>query len=137
MITKEELQGSWNGIKGKLKERWGQITDNEWREASGNVDQLVGLIQRKTGEARSQIEGVINRLVNPSTMEQATDQVSEYASQATAAMQDFKDRLSETMQDQLSQAEDMVRRRPTESLLVALGTGLVVGVILGCLSRSR
>lgn len=137
MITKEELQGSWNGIKGKLKERWGQISDNEWREASGNVDQLVGLIQRKTGEARTQIEGFINRLVNPSTMEQATDQVSEYTSQATAAIQDFKERLSETMQEQLSQAEDLVRRRPTESLLAALGTGLVVGVIIGCLSRSR
>jgi uncharacterized protein YjbJ (UPF0337 family) len=137
MITKEELQGSWNGIKGKLKERWGQITDNEWREASGNVDQLIGLIQRKTGEARTQIEGFIDRLVNPSTMQQASDKASEYAGEAAAAMQDFKERLNETMRDQLSQAEDMVRRRPTESLLVALGTGLVVGVILGCLSRSR
>jgi uncharacterized protein YjbJ (UPF0337 family) len=137
MITKEELQGSWNGIKGKLKERWGQITDNEWREASGSVDQLVGLIQRKSGEARTQIEGFIDRLVNPSTMQQATDQAAEYASQAAAAMQDFKDRLNETMHDQLAQAQDMVRRRPTESLLVALGTGLVVGVILGAMSRSR
>jgi uncharacterized protein YjbJ (UPF0337 family) len=137
MITKEELQGSWNGIKGKLKERWGQISDNEWREASGNVDQLVGLIQRKTGEARTQIESFIDRLVNPSTMQQATDQASEYATQATAAMQDFKDRMNEAMQEQLEHAQDMVRRRPTESLLVALGTGLVVGVILGCMTRSR
>lgn len=137
MITKEELQGSWNGIKGKLKERWGQITDNEWREASGNVDQLVGLIQRKTGEARTQIEGVIHRLVSHSSTDQMADEAADYTSQATAAIQDFKERLSETMQEQLSQAEDLVRRRPTESLLAALGTGLVVGVVIGCLSRSR
>ncbi|MEX2171833.1 MAG: CsbD family protein [Pirellulales bacterium] len=137
MITKEELQGSWNGIKGKLKERWGQITDNEWREASGNVDQLVGLIQRKTGEARTQIEGFIDRLVNHSSTDQITDEAAAYTAQATAAIQDFKERLSETMQEQLSQAEDLVRRRPTESLLAALGTGLVVGVVIGCLSRSR
>lgn len=137
MITKEELQGSWNGIKGKLKERWGQITDSEWREASGNVDQLVGLIQRKTGEARSQIESFIDRLVSRANSGDLTDQAAEYATQATAALQDFKDRLNQSMREQLSQAEDMVRRRPTESLLVAAGTGLVVGMILGCLTRSR
>jgi len=137
MITKEELQGSWNGIKGKLKERWGQISDNEWREASGNVDQLVGLIQRKTGEARTQIESFIDRLVSHANPEELSDQASEYASQATAALQDFKDRLNHTMRDQLAQTEDLVRRRPTESLPVALGTGLVVGMVLGCLSRSK
>ena len=137
MITKEELHGSWNSIKGKLKERWGQITDNEWREASGNVDQLVGLIQRKTGEARMQIENFIDRLVSQPSADRVADEAVDYASQATAAMQDFKDRLNEAMREQLSQAEAIVRRRPTESVLVALGTGLVVGMVLGCLSRSR
>ena len=137
MITKEELQGSWNGIKGKLKERWGEITDNEWREASGNLDQLVGLIQRKTGEARTQIESFIDRLVSRAEAGELTDQASEYATQATAALQDFKDRLNHAMREQLSQAEDLVRRRPTESLVVVAGTGLIVGVILGCLMRSR
>lgn len=137
MITKEELQGSWNGIKGKLKERWGQITDNEWREASGNVDQLVGLIQRKTGEARSQIESFIDKLISHTDPEEIKDQASDYAAQATVALQDFKDRLNQTMREQLAQTEDLVRRRPTESLLVALGTGLVVGMVLGCLSRSK
>jgi uncharacterized protein YjbJ (UPF0337 family) len=137
MITKEEFQGSWNSIKGKLKERWGQITDNEWREASGNVDQLVGLIQRKTGEARTQIESFIDKLVSHANPEELKDQTSDYAAQATAALQDFKERLNHTMRDQLAQTEDLVRRRPTESLLVALGTGLVVGMVLGCLSRSK
>lgn len=137
MITKEELHGSWNSIKGKLKERWGQITDNEWREASGNIDQLVGLIQRKTGEARTQIENFIDRLVSQPSADRAADEAVDYASQATAAVQEFKERLNETMREQLSQAEAIVRRRPTESVLVALGTGLVVGMVLGCLSRSR
>ena len=62
MSTQERMIGNWNQIKGKVKQRWGQLTDDELSEVEGNIDQLVGLIQQKTGDAREQIERVVNEL---------------------------------------------------------------------------
>ena len=56
MSTQEKMMGNWNQLKGKVKQRWGQLTDDELNEVEGNIDQLVGLVQQKTGEARQQIE---------------------------------------------------------------------------------
>jgi len=52
-VNQQTLEGNWNEIKGKLHERWGQLTQDDLQRARGDVDQLVGLIQRKTGEARN------------------------------------------------------------------------------------
>lgn len=49
MIDKQSLAGNWNQLRGKLKEKWGKLTDDDLRQFSGNVDQLVGRIQSKTG----------------------------------------------------------------------------------------
>src|SRR3954463_12592229 len=56
MVNQQTLQGNWNEIKGKLRNKWGQLTNDDLQSAQGNIDQLVGLIQRKTGEARNSIE---------------------------------------------------------------------------------
>ena len=62
MSTKERMTGNWNQLKGKVKQRWGQLTDDELSEVEGNVDQLVGLIQQKTGDARETIQQVVDEL---------------------------------------------------------------------------
>ena len=51
MSTQEKVIGNWNQFKGKVKQRWGQLTDDELSEVEGHFDQLVGLVQQKTGEA--------------------------------------------------------------------------------------
>jgi uncharacterized protein YjbJ (UPF0337 family) len=60
MVNAQTLKGSWNEVKGRLRTRWSQLSGDELGAFDGNVDQLVGLIQRKTGEARTAIEGVEN-----------------------------------------------------------------------------
>ena len=50
MINQQTLLGNWNEIKGKLRSNWGSLTDDDLTIIDGNVDQLVGAIQRKTGE---------------------------------------------------------------------------------------
>ena len=54
-MNEQTLQGHWNEIKGGVKKKWGQITDDDLRMAQGDVDRLVGTIQRKTGEGRDAI----------------------------------------------------------------------------------
>ncbi len=49
-------EGTWDRIKGKAREKWGELTDDEMDEARGNAQQLVGKIKQKTGETADAIE---------------------------------------------------------------------------------
>ncbi len=51
MSTNLKLKGNWNILKGKLKEKYGQLTDDDLTYVEGKEDQLLGQIQKKTGEA--------------------------------------------------------------------------------------
>ena len=51
MVNTQEIQGSWNRIKGQVKEKWGNLTDDDLQIQGGNLDQLIGKIQKKTGES--------------------------------------------------------------------------------------
>jgi uncharacterized protein YjbJ (UPF0337 family) len=62
VVNAQILQGQWNEVKGKLRSKWGQLTSDELQQFNGNVDQLVGTIQRKTGEARESIERYLAEL---------------------------------------------------------------------------
>ena len=50
------LQGKWKQLRGKVKERWGELTDDDLDQIEGKRDQLVGLLQEKYGYARKQAE---------------------------------------------------------------------------------
>ena len=63
MVNKLELKGNWNQIKGKLKEKFGQLTDNDLTYAEGKEEQLIGRIQEKTGKTRKEIEKEIENLL--------------------------------------------------------------------------
>ncbi len=41
------FKGRWNELKGKVRQRWGELTDDEIAQTQGNLDQLVGRIQQK------------------------------------------------------------------------------------------
>jgi uncharacterized protein YjbJ (UPF0337 family) len=108
-VNIQTLKGNWNEIKGKLRERWGNITEDEWQRAQGNVEQLVGVIQRKTGEARENVMRYLEELTQNggSMVGRARETVKEYA------------------------------RRPSESMAVCFGAGLLVGLFVGLTLRSR
>ncbi|MEX0966931.1 MAG: CsbD family protein [Bacteroidia bacterium] len=56
------IKGNWNQTKGKLKEKWGQLTDDDLTYSEGQEEQLIGNIQKKTGKARDEIRAEIQRL---------------------------------------------------------------------------
>jgi len=51
-----EIKGDWNIAKGKLKQKWASLTDDDLLEVRGNEDELIGRIQKRTGEAREAVE---------------------------------------------------------------------------------
>lgn len=53
------IKGEWKQFKGKIKEQWGDLTDDELTQIKGNRDQLLGLIQSKYGIAKQEAENQI------------------------------------------------------------------------------
>jgi uncharacterized protein YjbJ (UPF0337 family) len=52
----DQIQGRWTQLKGKAREAWGDITDDEWDRVDGKRDQLIGLIQKKYGDEKADAE---------------------------------------------------------------------------------
>ena len=50
-----EIKGDWNIVKGRLKQKWASLTDDDLRCADGKQDELVGRIQKRTGESREAV----------------------------------------------------------------------------------
>ena len=57
----DQIEGSWKQIKGKAKEQWGRLTDDELDEAAGQRDQLIGKIQARYGYARIALSAKFTR----------------------------------------------------------------------------
>jgi uncharacterized protein YjbJ (UPF0337 family) len=58
-MNKLQLKGDWNIAKGKLKQRWGKLTDDDLRYQEGMEHELVGRIQKRTGETQEAVEKAI------------------------------------------------------------------------------
>lgn len=58
MITLQ-IKGDWNIIKGNLKQRWARLTDDDLQFVEGRQDELLGRIQKRTGETREAVEAAI------------------------------------------------------------------------------
>lgn len=51
-----KVEGNWNQFKGKVKEKWGELTDDELDQIAGKRDNLIGKIQEKYGIAEDEAE---------------------------------------------------------------------------------
>jgi uncharacterized protein YjbJ (UPF0337 family) len=58
-MNKLQIKGDWNITKGKLKQKWAKLTDDDLQYSEGKSDELIGRIQKSTGETREAIEKVI------------------------------------------------------------------------------
>jgi len=139
MINAQTLQGNWNEIKGSLKTQWGALTNDDLRSFNGNVDQLVGLIQRKTGESKEAVQRFLEEATTEgaSFIASAAQTARDYASRATESASDTYGNVVDQVRGGYSDAEGMVRNRPAESVAVAFGVGMIAGLLLGLTMRSR
>lgn len=58
-MTKLEIKGDWNIAKGKLKQKWAHLTDEDLQYVEGKQEELIGRIQKRTGETLEAINLVI------------------------------------------------------------------------------
>jgi len=55
-MTTLEIKGDWNITKGKLKQKWAELTDDDLQYIEGKQEELLGRIQKRTGETREMVE---------------------------------------------------------------------------------
>ena len=60
----DQVSGQWKQLKGKVKEKWGDLTDDDLDKVSGKRDQLVGTIQQRYGIAKDEAERGVDQWAN-------------------------------------------------------------------------
>jgi uncharacterized protein YjbJ (UPF0337 family) len=161
MVNTQVLQGQWNQVRGQLKKKWGQLTDDDLRFANGNLDQLIGRIQQKTGEARDAVEGFLDEATSQgaSAIAQAAETAGHYARQAAEGAREGANRVADQAREGYNRvadqaregynrisgefersyeySRDLVRDNPARSVGTAFGVGVLLGVVVGLALRSR
>jgi uncharacterized protein YjbJ (UPF0337 family) len=61
-MTNLQFKGSWNELKGKLKQKYGQLTDDDLAFADGKQDELLGRLQQKLGKSKEDLRKEIESL---------------------------------------------------------------------------
>lgn len=128
MTNQQILEGSWSKIKGRIRERWGQLTDDDLSQTRGNAEQIIGNIQRKTGESREAVEEYLQDVAQQAV---ATAQEALEAAQRTAGQ------FTEEGLPGYKRANRFIRQRPMQALLASFAIGVTAGMLIGFLPRSR
>lgn len=58
------IEGNWKEVKGKVKQKWGQLTDDDLTQINGKRDQLEGRIQQRYGLAKDQVRKDVDDWLN-------------------------------------------------------------------------
>lgn len=132
-INVQGLQGQWNQLKGEVKKRWGQLSDDDLKWTGGNIDQLVGRIQQRTGESREAIEKYLDQLTSQgsSAISSAVETVGSYANEVSHRLRDHYGQFSDQAQEGYQSAREVVVRNPMQWLAVAFGVGVLTGMFMG------
>ena len=62
VMNKLQFKGTWNEIKGKLKQSYGDLTDDDLAFSEGKDDELLGRLQKKLGKSKDEVRQMIEKL---------------------------------------------------------------------------
>ncbi len=152
-MTTSQLESSWGSIKGKLKQRYGQLTDDDLSFAEGKGEELLSRLQGKLGISREELDSNLDELTSTTAgkIEQVKGKAAEVSDQIRAkvgdVVDDFKHRAATLGEDAKAQGaaaydeaqqrvrglwdegEEYVRANPRESVLVAVAAGFLAGIM--------
>jgi uncharacterized protein YjbJ (UPF0337 family) len=133
MANQDVLKGNWKSITGAVKEKWGHITNDDLSRVEGNYDQFVGLLQRKAGQTRDQIENFLSEWGEKSgaTINRMSSQAGHMMENANEYMHETYEQVSDTIGRGYENAREVVARRPMESVAVVAGLAVLGGLLVG------
>jgi len=63
-MNEDRLKGKWKEIKGRVKEQWGNLTDDDLLEIEGKQEKLVGILQNKYGYSKDKALEEYKKIIN-------------------------------------------------------------------------
>lgn len=139
MVSREQLMGNWNGVVRSIKEKFGDFNKEELARVEGNFDQLVSLVQKKSGQTKEQVSEWISEACETAgtTYNQVANRTAQYVDAAGEVIRENYDRVATEARKGVDYTSHSVSRRPLESMAIAIGAGLIAGVVLGVSMASR
>ncbi len=61
-MSKLQIKGNWNEMKGKLKQKYSELTDDDLLYTEGQEDELIGRLQQKLNKGRKELEDELSKL---------------------------------------------------------------------------
>ena len=58
-MNEQTIKGNWNELKGKIKQKYGELTDDDLTYAEGKEDEMWGRIQQKVGKTKDEIRNEV------------------------------------------------------------------------------
>ena len=58
----DKIKGNWNIIKGKLKQKYGELTDEDLTYTEGKEEELIGRLQKRLGKTKEQVKEELEKL---------------------------------------------------------------------------
>ena len=129
------VEGNWKQMKGRVKERWGKLTDDDLTAIAGRRDQLEGMIQERYGyakeRARREIEDWLHSIESnlAEQLESLRSGIEELSSTVERIAKEQLPRARSKATDALTDAEEAVKRNLLVVAAIALGLGLLIGVL--------
>ncbi|MCB9788936.1 MAG: CsbD family protein [Deltaproteobacteria bacterium] len=65
-MNADTFKGQWKQLKGKAKQQWGKLTDDDLKQVEGNYDRFVGTIQERYGEERDAAQKKVDKWLDES-----------------------------------------------------------------------
>lgn len=63
-MNEDLMKGKWNQIKGKVKAKWGKLTDDDLKQVEGNQEKLIGKIQERYGKNKEEAKEEFNKWID-------------------------------------------------------------------------
>jgi uncharacterized protein YjbJ (UPF0337 family) len=133
----------WDEIKGKLKQRYGQLTDDDFAFVEGKGEELLGRLRERLGISSEDLNALLDEFYSEagSRVEWARHKASELAddvrARAATAAEEVKAQAGVAYDQARRQAggfwhegEEYVRQNPRESLVTALFAGFIAGLLI-------
>ena len=139
MVSQTFLAENWNEIKATLKSNWRQLSDRDLQRFNGSADQLVQMIQRRTGHARNAIENQLEEMITQgrSIQKQVGRYFSGAASQAGDAYGEGYELAAQKLAEGYKQASRYAKENPGAAVAILFGSGLLAGLGVVMLLRRK
>jgi uncharacterized protein YjbJ (UPF0337 family) len=121
------IEGNWNELAGKARERWGILTDSEIQRVKGKRDELVGVLQQRYGYAKDRARDEVDRWAQ--SLETQTQTLNRVSSQVSQQGREVREGIAGVTDNLQSAINKSLRDQPMATVAMAAIVGFVLGAI--------